>query len=85
MNNKLEKTLQLIFKNPVQKNIKWKDVISLLIGLGVEIIEGSGSRVTFHYKERVKAVFHKPHPGNELRVGAVIALRVFLRNIGVLL
>ena len=84
MNNKLKKTLQLIFKNPVQKNIKWNDVEKLFEGMGAQIKEGSGSRVAIKINGR-RAVFHRPHPRNELKVGSVIDLRVFLRSTGVLL
>lgn len=47
MNNKQHKILENIFKNPVQSNVKWTDIETLLKSLGAEIAEGNGSRVRF--------------------------------------
>jgi len=45
VNTKHRKTLEKIFATPVQANIPWQDIEALLIALGAEIKEGSGSRV----------------------------------------
>ena len=34
-----------IFKNPVQSDIEWQEIESLLKSLGANISEGNGSRV----------------------------------------
>ncbi len=43
--NKLKRTLwqsfEAIYKKPVQSNIEWKEIESLIISLGAEISEGS--------------------------------------------
>lgn len=61
MNSKQTKTLQAIFKDPVSSNIAWKNIESLLVAVGAEIIEGSGSRVRFIKSDTI-ATFHRPHP-----------------------
>ena len=43
MNKKQRKTLALIFKVPVPSNIRWKDIETLLKGLGGIITEAEGS------------------------------------------
>ncbi len=42
MRTKHKKTLQSIFKNPVQAGINWKDIESLFVALGAEVEEGKG-------------------------------------------
>lgn len=76
------KTLVSIFKSPVQSNIKWSDIEALLISLGAEISEGSGSRVRIALNG-VRAVFHRPHPRKEIDKGALVSMRRFLKNAGV--
>jgi hypothetical protein len=82
MSKKHKKTLDLIFKIPVPSNVKWKDIENLLLYLGAEIIEGSGSRVRIELNG-VKAVFHRPHPRPETDKGAVVSMRRFLKNAGI--
>lgn len=52
----------------------------MLIALGCELIEGSGSRVAFK-KGELRADFHRPHPGNEAKPYQVRAVREFLRKL----
>lgn len=47
MNARHRKTLKAIFTDPVSGSIKWRDVEALLLALGAEMSEGSGSRVRF--------------------------------------
>jgi hypothetical protein len=79
MNKKQRKTLELIFKNPIQSNIKWADIESLFENLGAEISEGNGSRVRVTLNG-VRAVFHRPHPKRETDKGALVSVRKFLIN-----
>ncbi|HVO84649.1 MAG TPA: type II toxin-antitoxin system HicA family toxin [Syntrophobacteria bacterium] len=76
------KTLRGIFDDPVRSNILWADIEKLLIALGAELSEGRGSRVRV-YLNRVRAVFHRPHPQKETDKGAVRSMRRFLREAGV--
>jgi len=82
MNSKHRKTIELIFKNPVQANILWTDIEGLLAALGGELSEGSGSRVRVKLNG-VRAVFHRPHPEKTTDKGAVNSVRRFLENAGV--
>lgn len=61
MNNKQRKTLKLIFKDPVQTNIRWVDIEILFKGFGGIIEEREGSRICVQL-HGVKLVFHRPHP-----------------------
>ena len=70
-------TISRIFQNPVQSGIPWRDVESMLKGLGAEITEGNGSRVRISLNG-VRAVFHRPHPHKETDKGAIVFLRQFL-------
>lgn len=80
MNSRQRRTLEEIFINPVLRNIEWRRIESLLIALGCELIEGSGSRVAFK-KGDLRADFHRPHPGNEAKPYQVRATREFLRKL----
>ncbi len=82
MNKKHKKTLQHILQNPVQAGIVWKHIEAMLVALGAEISEGSGSRVRIALND-VRAVFHRPHPQKETDKGAVVSMRRFLKEAGV--
>ena len=82
MNSKQKKTLELVFKNPVQANIMWAEIEGLFIALGAELSEGSGSRLRVKLNG-VRAVFHRPHPEKTTDKGAVNSARRFLENAGV--
>lgn len=82
MNKKQQRTLDSIFKNPPPANINWSDIEALLIALGAEISEGSGSRVRIKLNN-VRAVFHRPHPQKETDKGSVKSMKRFLENAGV--
>ncbi len=83
LKSKHRKTLRSIFDNPVRANIVWKDVESLLVACGAEISEGRGSRVRI-VLNNVKAIFHRPHPRKETNKGAVVSMRRFLTEAGVI-
>lgn len=80
MNSRQRRTLEEIFVNPVLRTIEWRRIESLLIAVGCELIEGSGSRVAFK-KGELRADFHRPHPGNEAKPYQVRAVREFLRKL----
>ena len=82
VNSKQKKTMELIFKNPIQTNIPWADIEGLFIALGGKILEGSGSRIRVKING-VRAVFHRPHPHKTTDKGAVNSVRKFLENAGV--
>jgi len=82
MNSRHKKTMELIFKNPIQTDIFWPDIEVLFVALGGELSEGSGSRLRVKLKG-VRAVFHRPHPRKTTDKGAVNSVRRFLENAGV--
>ena len=70
-----------IFKNPVQSDIEWQEIESLLKSLGANISEGNGSRVRIELNGQ-RAVFHRPHPEKVTDKGAIKSMRRFLDNAG---
>jgi hypothetical protein len=82
MNKKHKRTLEAIFKTPVQSNVIWKDVEKLFVYLDGRIKEGEGSRLAVELNE-VRAYFHRPHPQKETDKGALVSARKFLENAGV--
>lgn len=82
LDNRHQKTLDSIFEKPDRANIAWKDIEALIIALGGEISEGSGSRVRIALGE-MRAVFHRPHPRKEANKATVKSMRRFLEEAGV--
>jgi hypothetical protein len=82
MRSKHRITLDAIFTKPIPSSIEWKDIESLLLSLGAEISEGSGSRVRIKLNN-IRAVFHRPHPRKEADKGSLASMRRFLENAGV--
>ncbi len=82
MNSKQRKTLASVFSSPTPKNIAWADIESLLLAIGCELIEGSGSRIAF-IRDGQKADFHRPHPGKEAKPYQVRNAKDFLTKLGV--
>lgn len=81
MNSKHEKTLKAVFRNPVSGTIEWSAIEALLIAVGCDVIEGSGSRVRFFKNGRV-ATFHRPHPAKEAKRYQVRDARDYLTLLG---
>ena len=82
MTGRHQKTLRAIFSDPVRATIPWTDIEALLLALGAERDEGSGSRVRF-FLNGIRAVFHRPHPQKETDKGAVKSVRRFLEEGGI--
>ena len=82
MDSKHRKVLEAIFERPDRANIAWRDIESLFTVLGAEVSEGSGSRVRVALN-RVRAVFHRPHPRKEASKAMVRSVRRFLEEAGV--
>lgn len=61
MNSQQRKTLEQVFANPVNGNLEWRKIESLLLALGCLRTEGSGSSVAFTHSG-VSVRFHRPHP-----------------------
>ncbi len=82
MNKRQRKTLEIIFADPLNGNLDWRHIESLLMAVGCVRIEGSGSAVSFE-KSGVKVRFHRPHPQREALRYRVADARVFPQTIGV--
>jgi hypothetical protein len=82
VNAKHQKTLALIFENPVRSDVNWADIVALLKCMGAEISEGKGLRVRIALND-IRAVFHRPHPRRETDKGALKSMRRFLVEAGV--
>ena len=82
VNSKQQKTLHLIWADPINGNLEWARIESLLKALGCRIIEGAGSSVTFEWQGS-KLTLHRPHPGKEALRYRVTAVREFLQRMGV--
>ncbi len=82
MKRKYQRTLELIFAQPVSANVRWVDVEALFRELGAEIEEREGSCVEVFLFGLVR-VFHRPHPSPDTDKGAVAAIRKWLEENGV--
>ena len=82
MKTKHRKTLVAIFTDPVNGNMEWNRIEVLFVALGCQVIEGSGSSVTFE-KNGVRAYFHRPHPAKAALRYRIKDARVFLIKLGV--
>ena len=80
MNNKHRKTLESVFTDPMSGNLPWDRFEALLVSAGCQVIEGSGSSVTFEKNGR-RAYFHRPHPQREALLYRVKAVREFLTKL----
>jgi hypothetical protein len=62
------KTLEAIFKKPTDGGMVFAEIESLVIALGGEVREGSGSRshVAFELNGR-RRYLHRPHPGKDAK------------------
>jgi len=82
MNSKHRKTLEAVFSDPISGNLPWGRIESLLVAMGCNVVEGSGSSVTFE-KDGRRAYFHRPHPHpqREALIYRVKAAREFLMKL----
>lgn len=82
MNRKHQKTLKAIFSVPTLASINFADIEKLLVALGAEVTEGSGSRLSFTIGKH-KLFVHRPHPAKEAKKYQVDTFREFLKLVGV--
>lgn len=80
MNRTHQRTLAAIYSNPVPATLEWRKIEALLVALGAQVVEGSGSRVAFVLHGK-RADFHRPHPGKEAKRYQVRAVREFLESV----
>ncbi len=77
-----QKTLCDIFADPIRADIRWADIEALLRAEGAKISEGSGSRVRIAVRG-CKAVFHRPHPGDQTGKPTLRDVRDLLNKAGI--
>jgi HicA toxin of bacterial toxin-antitoxin, len=82
MNKKQRNTYSALFAEPIRRNILWIDVVSLILALDGQVLQGDGSRVRFDLNG-VSLNIHSPHPQKELKRYQVKAVREFLIHAGV--
>lgn len=80
MKTKHLRTLQAIYALPTRGSIEFSDIESLIVSLGGEIREGSGSRMVFELNGK-REYMHRPHPGKEAKKYQVEAMRHFLQSL----
>lgn len=77
------RTLGAVFAHPTSANVAWKDIEALFKSLGAEVSEREGSRVAVVLLGEVR-VFHRPHPSPHTDKGAVVSVRKWLEQHGVM-
>lgn len=82
MNSAQRATLERVFATPIDGNLAWSRIESLLQAVGCTVVEGKGSAVTFLNNGR-KLTLHRPHPAKEALRYRVLAAREYLEKIGV--
>jgi len=82
VNGTYRKTLEKILADPVNGNVDWLRIESLLKAMVCQLVQGAGSSVTFEFNGR-KLTLHRPHPGKEALRYRVSAVRDFVQRIGV--
>ena len=82
MRRKHRRTLAAIFETPTRSGIRWEDIESLLVALGAEIEERSGSRILVRL-HGFRTHVHRPHPRPEASKGLVVTIRELLVRLGV--
>ena len=82
VNGTHRKTLKSLLSNPVNGNIEWVRIESMLNAAGCRVVEGAGSCVTFEFGGR-KMTLHRPHHGKEALRYRVSAVREFIERMRV--
>lgn len=82
MKAKHRATLNAIFARPTSSGIVFGDIEALVLALGGDVREGSGSRVAFE-RSGVRIYLHRPHPGKDARKYQVEQLRQWFIDQGV--
>ena len=82
VNGTHRKTLEKVLSEPVNGNIEWARIESLLKAAGCKVVEGAGSSVTFEFNGR-KMTLHRPHPGKEALRYRVRTGREFIERMGI--
>ena len=82
MKAKHRRILEGIFAVPTRSGIVFSDIEALILALGGDVREGSGSRIAFELKGS-RQYLHRPHPGKEAKKYQVEELREWLMQLEV--
>ena len=82
MNSAHQKTLILIYTEPVSWSLEWRRIEALLLAVGCRLIEGNGSRDRFE-KDGIVGTFHRPHPAKEAKPYQIRDARQLLQHLGI--
>jgi hypothetical protein len=82
VNGTHRKTFERVLADPVNGNIEWARIESMLNAAGCRVVEGAGSSVTFEFDGR-KMTLHRPHPGRVSLRYRVAAVREFIEKVGI--
>lgn len=82
MKAKHRRVLEAIFTVPTRGSIVFSDIEALILALGGNIREGSGSRIVFELKGS-RQYLHRPHPGKEAKRYQVEEIREWLSQLEV--
>lgn len=74
--------IRTIFQDPINTNIHWREVESLLRHLGADIEALSGNRIHLRLN-RADGVLHRPHHAHTLDRNAIRTLRGYLASAGI--
>ncbi len=82
MNKKQRETLAAVFDHPTRANVKWTSVKSMLEAAGARVTKKQGSR-RLVVIDNIRAVFHQPHPQDEMPKYAIEDVRRLLEEAGI--
>lgn len=83
MKSKHRRVYEAIFEVPTRGGIGFSDIEALILALGGDVREGSGSRIVFELKGS-RQYLHRPHPSKEAKKYQVEELREWLRQLEVI-
>ncbi len=78
LSSRHQKTLDRIYETPTLANVRWSEVVSLLVALGCEVVPTRGSMYLVSHRGGSRLVLHRPHPGSECRRNLVERIREYL-------
>lgn len=80
MRRRYWRTLERLRATPTPADVRWAEIESLLVAMGVTLVERAGSRVQL-VKGSDSIVVHKPHPRPETRRDTVRDILKFIERI----
>ena len=82
MNASHRKTLEKILADPVNGNVEWPRIASLLKAAGCCIVDDASACVTVAFNGR-KMTLHRPNPGKDTLRYRVLAIRELIEKMAV--